>query len=43
MYGEKDISECNTACNANKAETCGGVWRNEVYTLATNVVEEPEN
>jgi WSC domain len=24
-------SECNTPCDANSSETCGGVWRNSVY------------
>lgn len=30
-YDRVDDAECNTPCNANPAQTCGGGWRNSVY------------
>lgn len=26
-------SECNTACNGDSTQTCGGGWRNSIYSL----------
>ena len=32
--------ECNTPCNANKEETCGGAWRNSVYRTTVARTDE---
>jgi uncharacterized protein (DUF2345 family) len=30
-YTQVADSECNTPCNANPSEMCGGAWRNSIY------------
>jgi hypothetical protein len=30
-YTQAADAECNTSCNANPAEMCGGSWRNSIY------------
>lgn len=35
-YSQVADSECNTTCTANSAQTCGGVWRNSVYSTGYN-------
>ena len=30
-YGQTPESDCNRPCLKNESETCGGVWRNNVY------------
>jgi len=35
MYGKYDMvpdSECNTVCSGNNKFTCGGLWRNKIYS-----------
>jgi hypothetical protein len=31
-YSQVDESECNTPCDANNFEFCGGGWRNSIYS-----------
>jgi len=31
-YTLVDEAQCNTPCNANPSQMCGGAWRNSVYT-----------
>ena len=33
-YTRVGDGECNTQCSANPAQTCGGAWRNSIYTSA---------
>ena len=35
-YQKVADAECNTPCNANPAETCGGVWLNSIYQTAVH-------
>ena len=30
-YGKADEADCNTECNGNSTQMCGGDWRNSVY------------
>ena len=32
-YGRDDIEYCNTLCQGDIAQFCGGSWRNSVYIL----------
>ena len=32
IHGRARDSECNRRCKGNKRETCGGNWRNEIFT-----------
>jgi hypothetical protein len=34
-YSQVSDGECNTLCNANGSETCGGAWRNSIFTAAS--------
>src|SRR5262249_35145451 len=31
-YTQVSDSECNMPCSANSSETCGGTWRNSIYS-----------
>uniref|UniRef100_A0A1I8HTR8 WSC domain-containing protein n=1 Tax=Macrostomum lignano TaxID=282301 RepID=A0A1I8HTR8_9PLAT len=31
LYGRADETQCNMKCRGNKAQICGGAWRNNVY------------
>ena len=35
---EKDAAECNTPCQGNPKELCGGSWRNSVYLTGLSLV-----
>lgn len=35
-YTQVADSECNTTCTANSGQTCGGAWRNSIYSTGYN-------
>lgn len=37
---DRDKAECNTPCNANPSQTCGGVWRNSVYATGLPILQQ---
>jgi len=41
LYGKVDGSECQSKCDADTAQICGGFWRNSVYTV--NAPKEDNN
>jgi pimeloyl-ACP methyl ester carboxylesterase len=34
-YAQVGDGECNTRCDANSSEMCGGVWRNSIYAAGS--------
>jgi pectate lyase len=40
-YDSVDSSQCNLPCSANPAETCGGVWRNSIYSTSATPTPTP--
>jgi glucan endo-1,3-alpha-glucosidase len=42
-YGQAPPNECSAACWGNKAEMCGGMWRNSVYRMGGGTVVPPSS
>ena len=40
-YAQVGDSECNTPCDANSSEMCGGVWRNSIFVTGSSVSSPP--
>ncbi|HTM02520.1 MAG TPA: WSC domain-containing protein [Vicinamibacterales bacterium] len=40
-YAQVGDSECNTPCDANSSELCGGVWRNSIFVTGSSSSSPP--